>query len=142
MRYFPAQKHEVSLIDDDLLESWFDLPLFNQEQRFGMKTDIKEVKGQYVLDIDLPGFNKEDINISMEHGYLTVTAKQEESKEEKDKEHHFIRRERYTGSCSRSYYVGDVKEESIKAAYEKGILSIEFPKEPPVVEKKKFISIK
>jgi hypothetical protein ELI_4153 len=94
-----------------------------------MKTDISEKDGNYVLDIDLPGFEKKDIDVSLNDGYLTVSAKRDQSNEEKDQQGNYIRRERYSGSYSRSYYVGDLDENEISASYDKGILCITFPKE-------------
>ena len=93
--------------------------------------------------MDLPGFKKEDIRISLENGYLTVGALKNESKEEKNEEKNYIHRERYTGKCSRSFYVGDsIKEEDIKAKYTDGILQIIVPKSNVrEIEPKKYISI-
>ncbi len=97
-----------------------------------MKTDIQEKDGLYLLAMDLPGYNKEDIKAELKDGYLTISASKDESNETKD-ESGYVMRERYTGSCSRSFYVGDhVTEENIKAAYDNGILNLSFPKEPEV----------
>lgn len=91
---------------------------------FDMKTDIKETEKEFALAVDLPGFDKKDINLSLDNGYLTVKAQREKVEEDKD----FIRRER-NYSCVRSYYVGDsVTEEDIKAKYDNGTLSITVPK--------------
>ena len=99
-----------------------------------MKTDIQEKDGLYLLAMDLPGYNKEDIKAELKDGYLTISASKNEENETKD-ESGYVMRERYTGSCSRSFYVGDhVTEENIKAAYDNGILNLSFPKEPAVKE--------
>ncbi len=108
-----------------------------------MKTDIKEVEGNYELSVELPGFNKEDISAQLRNGYLTISAKHEENNDKKDNDGNYIRRERKVGSCVRSFYVGPaVKEEDIKAAYENGILKLSVPKEKEeALEDKKFIRI-
>ena len=108
-----------------------------------MKTDIKEVDGNYELSVELPGFNKEDISVELKNGYLTISAKHEESDDKKDDNGNYIRRERKVGSCVRSFYVGSaVKEEDIKAAYENGILKLSVPKDKEeAVEDKKLIRI-
>ncbi|MCJ7854838.1 Hsp20/alpha crystallin family protein [Lachnospiraceae bacterium NSJ-143] len=103
-------------------------PLFGKRERNMMKTDIKEKDGSYILDMDLPGFKKEDISLKLENGYITVGAQRSLSKDEKDDSGNYIRRERYSGSCSRSFYVGEnVEEKDIKAKFDSGILHIEFP---------------
>jgi HSP20 family molecular chaperone IbpA len=115
---------------DDLFEDEF-FPrheVFTRKERNLMRTDIKEKNDKYLLDIDLPGFEKENINISLNNGYLTVEAKvnRNEKKEENEK---FVRKERFYGECSRSYYVGDdIKEEDINAEFKNGILKVEIPK--------------
>lgn len=92
-----------------------------------MKTDVKENENGYVLDVDMPGFDKKDVNLSIKDGYLTISAEKKENDEEKG--HKFIRRERYYGSCSRSFYVGDVKEQDVNAKLNNGILTISLPKD-------------
>ena len=109
-----------------------------------MKTDIKDMEGSYELDIDLPGFKKEDITAELKDGYLNISATSNSSKDEKDSDGKYIRRERYSGSCSRSFYVGEaVTKEDIKARFEDGILKLSVPKmeNKPAVEEKKYISI-
>ncbi len=108
-----------------------------------MKTDVKETETGYELDIDLPGFKKDEISAHLEDGYLTVSAAKGVDKDEKDNEGRYIRRERYSGSMTRSFYVGNaVTEEDIKAKYEDGILSLSIPKkDPKAVEAKKYIAI-
>ena len=120
--------------DFDLFDDFFGdefLPrheYFGRRERNMMKTDIKEKKDKYLLDIDLPGFDKENINISLNKGYLNIKAKVD--KEEKnDEDEKFVRRERYYGECSRSFYVGeDINENDIHAEFKNGILKIELPK--------------
>ena len=129
--------------DFDLWDDMFRDPFFTEGESKLMKTDIKEKKDKYLIDIDLPGYDKEGIKIEIQDGYLTVHAKV--NKEEDDKEKgKFVRKERYTGECSRSFYVGDaVKEEDIKAKFKNGTLTIEVPKkeEYKELEEKKYIPI-
>ncbi len=100
-----------------------------------MKTDIHEKDGDYVMDMELPGYKKEDIKADLKDGYLTISAKKDETEEEKDNEGNCVHKERYTGTCSRSFFVGnDLKEEDIKAAYNDGVLTLTFPKEPEKIE--------
>ena len=106
-------------------------PLFGKKGRNLMKTDIRETddaKG-YRLAVELPGFKKEEISLDFKDGYLTISAEKGLDKDEEDKKGHLLRQERYTGSCSRSFYVGDIKPEDIKAKYEFGVLSVLVPKE-------------
>ena len=115
--------------------------VFEKKECQLMKTDIKEVDGNYVLDIDVPGYDKKDIKLELEHGYLTVTAKQIKLDSEENKKEKYIRRERFYGKSSRTFYVGDnVSEEDIKASYKNGILSVIVPKMSKV-ETKKVIEI-
>ena len=108
-----------------------------------MKTDIKESDTAYEMDIDLPGFKKDEVNAKLENGYLTITAAKGLDKDEKNDKGVYIRRERYSGQCARTFYVGDaVKQEDIKAKFEDGILRVTIPKvEPKKVEEKKYIAI-
>ena len=107
-----------------------------------MKTDIKEHKDNYSIMIDLPGYNKDDIKISIDDGYLTINAKMSKDEEEKEKGR-FIRRERYFGECSRSFYVGDnVEVDDIKSSFKNGALSLEIPKkEQKEISEKKYVQI-
>ena len=119
-------------------------PLFGKNASRIMKTDIRETEKTYELDVDLPGFKKEDIQAQLKDGYLTITAnKGMEHNEQDQKSGRYIRRERYSGSCSRSFYVGeDITHEDIKARFEDGILKLSIPKkDPQVVETKKHIAI-
>ncbi len=109
-----------------------------------MKTDVKEVEGGYEVKVDLPGFKKEDIEVELKEGYLTITAaKNEEKSEGDDKDGRYICRERYVGTCSRSFYVGDaIGQDDIKAGFNEGILTLDIAKkEEPKVEEKKLIDI-
>ena len=115
--------------------------LYGKHAKNMMKTDVKETEDGYVVDIDLPGFEKDEIKLALENGYLTVSAEKGLSKEEEG-EKKYIRRERYAGSMSRSFYVGDhVTEEEIHPKYENGILSFCLPKEEKKEAKKHYISI-
>ncbi len=110
-----------------------------------MNTNVKDVGNEYQLEIELPGYDKKDISASLDKGYLTISANKEETKDEKDSDGTYIRKERYSGSCKRSFYVGDnLKEDDFKASFENGILKIEFPKDKEVakLDEKKYISIK
>ena len=96
-----------------------------------MKTDIKELENGYTLDVDLPGFSKENIQAELKDGYLTITATRASETEDKDGEGKFLRRERFQGTCKRSFYVGEyLHEEDIKAEFKDGVLKLSFPKEP------------
>ena len=113
-------------------------PLYGKNEKNLMKTDVKETDNSYELDIDLPGFKKNEVSASLENGYLTISAAKGLDKDQKDKEGKYIRRERYAGSCSRSFYVGDaVTESDIHAKFEDGILKLSVAKKDPQVEEKK-----
>lgn len=130
--------------DFNLWDDIFNDPFFNRKPEIkNMKTDIIEKDDKYELDIDLPGFDKKDIKISVEDGYLTVSAKKEETNEEK-KDGSIIRKERFSGECSRSFYIGDeIKAEDVKASFKNGILSLDIPKkeEQKEIPEKKYIEI-
>lgn len=108
-----------------------------------MRTDIKELEDAFELDIDMPGCSKEDVKAQVVDGYLVVSASTNSENEEKDEQGKFIRRERYSGSMSRRYYVGDqIKQDDIKARFEDGILKLTIPKEEPKKDPEpKFITI-
>ena len=118
-------------------------PLYGKHAKNIMKTDVKETDNSYELDIDLPGFKKEDINVQLDNGYLTIAASKSLEKEDEHEKSHYIRQERYSGSMSRSFYVGnDVKQEEIHAKYEDGILKIAVPKKAAkAIESNKYIQI-
>ncbi len=117
--------------------------VFGKQQQALMKTDVREQEKTYELDVDLPGFRKEDIELELDGGYLTITAKKNESKDEKDGKGQYLRRERYTGTCSRSFYVGDaLKPEDVSAKFENGILCVSVPKAAEQKEpEKKLITV-
>lgn len=138
MMMIPRRKNEF-----DLLGEMFEDPFFNEHESKIMKTDIKEKKDRYLIDVELPGYQKENIKIDVEDGYLTVHAEINSNNEEKE-EGKFVRRERYVGSCSRSFYVGtEVQSEDIKASFKNGMLKIEIPKkeEKKELPEKRYIQI-
>lgn len=109
-----------------------------------MQTDVKETETGYEVVIDLPGYSKENVNAELKDGYLIISATTTSNDEEKSEDGKYIRKERYSGSCSRSFYVGDaVTQDDVKAKFENGVLTLEVPKkeEAPKVEEKKYISI-
>ncbi|HKL47710.1 MAG TPA: Hsp20/alpha crystallin family protein [Candidatus Izemoplasmatales bacterium] len=123
---------------DDFFDDFFTPSKRNQSC---MKTDILESENDYELHVDVPGFTKDDIKISLDNGYLTIEAKTENRNE--DKEAHYVKRERYVGAAARSFYVGeDILEEDIQASYDKGMLILKVPKQGTNVKEKKFIEIK
>ena len=122
-----------NLFNDDWMDFSFpdvDKVLYGKHAKNVMKTDVKETDNSYEVDIDLPGFKKDEIEAKLENGYLTISAAKGLDKEEKDeKDGKYIRKERYSGAMSRSFYVGDeLKQEDIKAKYEDGILKLSVPK--------------
>ena len=143
-----------SIFNTNLFDDFFDFPFYDdraEKKLYGhhaanlMKTDIQEHEDGYTLEMDLPGFKKEEIQIELNNGYMTISAAKGLDEDEKDKKSgKYIRRERYTGSCQRSFYVGeDVTEEDIKAEFKHGILKLFIPKKEakPAVEQKKYVSI-
>ena len=102
--------------------------LYGKKAHNMMKTDVRETDGTYELDIDLPGFAKDEIDVKVNDGYLTISASKGLDKDKKDKEGNYIRRERYAGAMQRSFYVGDVPTDDIHAKYEDGILKLSVPK--------------
>ncbi|CDC38782.1 MAG TPA: Hsp20/alpha crystallin family protein [Lachnospiraceae bacterium] len=135
-----------NLFNDDWMDFGFpevDKALYGKHAGHVMKTDVKETDAGYEVDIDLPGFKKDEISAKLDDGYLTISASKGLDKDEKNKEGKYIRKERYAGAMSRSFYVGgDVTEEDIKAKYEDGILRLSIPKkEAKAVENKKYIAI-
>ena len=147
-----------SIFGENLFDDWMDFPfnddfdkyffgkknpLYGKHAKNMMKTDVKETDSSYEVDIDLPGFKKDEINAKLENGYLTISAAKGLDKDEKDKRGKYIRKERYAGAMSRSFYVGDaVTQEDIKAKYEDGILKLAIPKkDAKAVENKSYIAI-
>ena len=129
---------------DDSLSDFFDFgrlmpqvssELYGKHARNLMKTDVRELDGSYELDVDLPGFKKDEIHIELKNGYLTISAAKGLDKDEKAPEGKYIRQERYTGACSRSFYVGtDLQPKDVNAKFTDGILELTFPKEAPKKE--------
>ena len=143
-----------SIFGENLFDDWMDFPfekdffggknpLYGKNAKNMMKTDVRETENGYELDIDLPSFKKDEITAQLKDGYMTISASKGLDKDEKDKEGRYIRRERYAGAMSRSFYVGEgVTEEDIHAKYEDGILKLSVPKkDKKAVEQKKYISI-
>ena len=119
-------------------------PLYGTHAKNMMKTDVRELDGAYEVDMDLPGFAKDEIKVSLENGYLTVSAAKGLDKDEQDQKGKYIRQERYAGAMSRSFYIGEeVSQDEIRAKYENGILRLTIPKKDakPTVEEKKHIAI-
>jgi HSP20 family molecular chaperone IbpA len=128
--------------DFDLFDDFFRDDFFNRKENNLMKTDIKESKDKYIIEMDLPGYDKENINLSLKDGYLSISAKVEKEENENEEER-FVRKERFFGECSRSFYVGDrVTEEDIHAEFKNGILKINVPKKDEREEETKYIEIK
>ena len=143
-----------SIFKDNVFDDFFEFPFYDdkaEKKLYGhhaanlMKTDIQEHEDGYTLEMDLPGFKKDEIKVELNNGYMTISAAKGLDEDEKDKKSgKYIRRERYTGSCQRSFYVGeDVTEEDIKAEFKHGILKLFIPKKEakPAVEQKKYVSI-
>ena len=143
-----------SIFGENLFDDWMDFPfekdffggknpMYGKNAKNMMKTDVRETENGYELDIDLPGFKKDEITAQLKDGYMTISASKGLDKDEKDKEGRYIRRERYAGAMSRSFYVGEgVTEEDIHAKYEDGILKLSVPKkDKKAVEQQKYISI-
>ena len=143
-----------SIFGENLFDDWMDFPfdddffgrknpLYGKHAKNMMKTDVRETDNGYELDIDLPGFKKDEISVQLKDGYLTISAAKGLDKDEKEKDGKYIRRERYAGTMSRSFYVGEgVEQDDIHAKYENGILKLSIPKkDAKEVEQKKYISI-
>ena len=121
------RKNNFDLFDELFEDDLFPREFYSKKERNLMRTDIKEKNDKYVFDIDLPGFEKENINLSLNNGYLNISAKV--NKEDNHDDHKFVRKERFYGECSRSFYVGDdIREDDVKAELKNGILKIEIPK--------------
>lgn len=138
--YLNRRNNDLDLFEDDdpFFANFFNV--FSKDGSKLMKTDIKETEKAYVILIDVPGFDKKDIKLSLDNKYLTITATS--AKEEKENNSKYLRKERFYGTCSRSYYVGDIEQKDIKASFENGVLSINIPKqEYQKAEEKKYIEI-
>ena len=139
-----------SIFGENLFDDWMDFSfpdidkaLYGKHAKNEMKTDVRETEDGYELDIDLPGFKKDEVTAQLDNGYLMIQASKGLDKEQKDKKGKYIRKERYAGSMSRSFYVGDaITEEDVHAKYEDGILKLSVPKkEAKAVEQTKHIAI-
>jgi len=139
-----------SLFGENLLDDFLDVtgfPGFTSNYSRGnniMHTDVKEKDGSYEIAMNLPGFKKEDIQAELKDGYLTINASTDTSNDEKSGDGKYIRKERYSGSCSRSFYVGDqITQKDIRAKFEDGVLTVDVPKidAKPSMEEKKYIAI-
>ena len=139
-----------SIFGENLFDDWMnfsfpdiDKALYGKRANNVMKTDVKETESGYKVDIDLPGFKKDEVSASLENGYLTISAAKGLDKDEQDKKGKYIRKERYAGSMSRSFYVGEgVDQNDIHAKFEDGILRLSVPKEnKKAVEQNKYIAI-
>lgn len=140
MKYYPGFSR-FGLFGKDLFSDDF---FSNSDYNFGvLKTDIHEKEGFYELDMEAPGYTKDDIQIELKNGYLMIKVEKNTNKEEKDENGRIIRQERYTGSCSRNFFVGEnVHQEDIKATFDNGELKITVPKDAPkAIEEKKLIQI-
>lgn len=130
-----------SIFSENLFDDFFDdnfgmfpmwngrNPLYGKHAKNLMKTDVRETENTYEMDIDLPGFKKDEISVELKDGYLTIRAAKGLDKDEEDKKGKYIRQERYAGACSRSFYVGDLESKDISAKYEDGILKLSMPKQ-------------
>jgi HSP20 family molecular chaperone IbpA len=128
---------------DNFFDDFFTLPSMYRSNRM-MDTNVRDLGKEYMLEIEIPGYDKKDVHAELKNGYLTISAEKQETKEEKE-DGKYIRRERYSGSCKRSFYVGgNLKEEDFQATFENGILKLVFPKEDKAakIEEKKYIAIK
>ena len=138
MKYTVSRNNDLF---DDIFDNMFRTPTYSNNAV--MKTDVHEKDGKYILDVEIPGYKKEDVKISLFNGTLTISAEHNETNEEKDAKGRVLRQERYSGTCTRSFYVGDaIKDTDVKASFDNGILKIEIPTEQKKEEEtKKFIDI-
>ena len=136
-----------SIFGENFMDDFFGVPertYTKSAQNTLMKTDVVENKDGFDVSIDLPGFKKEDVKGEVKDGYLIITASTNQNKDEKNKDGKYIRKERYSGTCQRSFYVGDdITQNDIKAKFEDGVLKLEIPKKEakPEVKEAKYISI-
>ena len=143
-----------SIFGENLFDDWMDFPfeneffgkknpLYGKHAKNMMKTDVRETDNSYEVDIDLPGFKKDEISVELKDGYLTISAAKGLDKDQKDKDGSYIRRERYAGSMTRSFFVGNgITKEEVHAKYENGILMLSLPKRAAkAVENNHYISI-
>ncbi|MFA6627498.1 MAG: Hsp20/alpha crystallin family protein [Bacilli bacterium] len=139
---FRNRNNQVDLVNGNVFSDLFEDAFIKKDYSL-MRTDIKEDEEKYIFDVDLPGIKKEDIKISVEDGYLNIETERTSEKEVKNENGTYLRRERRCGNLSRSYYVGDVQEDTIEAIFENGVLKINvFKQKEPIAESKKYIPIK
>ena len=144
-----------SIFGESLFDDWMDFPfkgfpaevdrkLYGKHAARMMKTDLREHDDGYELSVDLPGFKKDQIELQLQNGYLTISASKGVEEDGKDKKGRLVHQERYTGSMTRSFYIGEnVREEDVKASFEDGVLRLDFPKEKPMsLPEKKTIQIR
>lgn len=142
-----------AIFGEDLFDEWMggalsgfaDLnrQLYGKNTKNMMKTDVKEIEGGYQVAVEMPGFDKSEISVELDKGYLTITASKDMNQDEQDGNGKYIRRERYAGTMQRSFYVGEsVQQEDIKARYENGVLKLDVPKEDvQKIQQNKYIAI-
>lgn len=142
-----------AIFGEDLFDEWLggalsgfadmNRQLYGKNAKNMMKTDVKETEGGYQVAVEMPGFDKNEISVELDKGYLTLTASRNLNQDEQDEEGKYIRRERYAGTMQRSFYVGEgVQQEDIKARYENGVLTLEVPKEDTQkIQQSKYIAI-
>lgn len=125
-----------SIFSENMFDDFFDgnflggrNPLYGKHARNLMKTDIRETEDGYEVAVELPGFKKDEISLEIKDGYLIVSAQKALDKGEEDKKGRILHQERYAGACTRSFYVGDVKPEDVRAVYDYGVLTVTLPKE-------------
>ena len=128
--YLTTRKNNNNFFDD-----FFKAPFWSNSEPGNntriMRTDVQETDEKYIINIDLPGFNKENIQIDLNEGYLTISASKSTTEEEQHENGKYIRKERFEGSCKRTFYIGDyANEDNITAAFANGVLKLEIPKEP------------
>lgn len=146
MMLLPRRNYGLDLFDEFFNDPFFSSAADSRDDSRKlpvMRTDIREKDGNYLMEIELPGFKKEDIKAELKDGYLTITAAASNSNEEKDDKGKVVHRERYTSSCKRTFFVGEqIRQEDIKAAFEDGILKLQVPKDAPKIEQSpKYIDI-
>lgn len=142
-----------AVFGEDLFDDWLggalsgfadmNRQLYGKNAKNMMKTDVKETENGYQVAVEMPGFNKDEISVELDKGYLTLTASRNLNQDEQDEDGKYIRRERYAGTMQRSFYVGEnVQQEDIKARYENGVLTLEVPKEDTQkIQQSKYIAI-
>lgn len=142
-----------AILGEDLFDQWMEEALsgfadanrrvYGKNAKNMMKTDVKETEGGYQVTVDMPGFDKSEISVELDKGYLTITASKGVHEEEREEDDKYIRRERYAGTMQRSFYVGEgTQQENIKARYENGVLTLEVPREDEQkIQQNKYIAI-